>query len=278
MGSAPPPLNTPPVLPVSPQGSLRVRWRIHLVLVGFFPVAIGLLSLGQGERARAALGTNVLQLLQASALEIGLFGVVLGLAWLASRFSAEDLMLRWRGGWHPVPLGIAYSVGLRIAVAICAGIAAAVLLLFGIVTLDQLQHYLIAKRPDLGAVVDVSALKEQPGYFWLNVTLVSFVLGGLREELWRAAFIAGMRRLWPGHFGSRMGGIVAAGIAAAAFGAGHALQGPLAVGLTGLLGFGLGLIMVFHRSIWPAVFAHGFFNATSFALLPLIIDKLPKVS
>jgi len=46
------------------------------------------------------------------------------------------------------------------------------------------------------------------------------------------------------------------------------MQGPVAVGLTTLLGFGLGVIMVLHRSIWPAVIAHGMFDATSLALLP----------
>ncbi|MBM3841498.1 MAG: CPBP family intramembrane metalloprotease [Verrucomicrobia bacterium] len=48
----------------------------------------------------------------------------------------------------------------------------------------------------------------------------------------------------------------------------HSMQGPVAVGLTTLLGFGLGVIMVLHRSIWPAVIAHGMFDATSLALLP----------
>jgi membrane protease YdiL (CAAX protease family) len=44
--------------------------------------------------------------------------------------------------------------------------------------------------------------------------------------------------------------------------------------MTGLLGFGLGAIMVFHRSIWPAVIAHGMFNATSLALIPWVLEKL----
>jgi hypothetical protein len=35
--------------------------------------------------------------------------------------------------------------------------------------------------------------------------------------------------------------------------------------------------MVLHKSIWPAVIAHGMFDATTMALLPLVIDLLPKV-
>ena len=56
-------------------------------------------------------------------------------------------------------------------------------------------------------------------------------------------------------------------------------MGILAALLGGLLGLGLGLIMVFHRSIWPAVLAHGFFDATSMALIPWameLMQHLPK--
>ena len=66
-------------------------------------------------------------------------------------------------------------------------------------------------------------------------------------------------------------------LAAVIFGAAHVIQGPIAMVLTGLLGIGLGAIMVWHRSIWPAVMAHGFFDATSIALIPLLADQLQKV-
>jgi membrane protease YdiL (CAAX protease family) len=41
----------------------------------------------------------------------------------------------------------------------------------------------------------------------------------------------------------------------------------------GLLGLMLGLIIVLHKSIWPAVIAHGLFDATTFALLPWWIEE-----
>jgi membrane protease YdiL (CAAX protease family) len=56
-------------------------------------------------------------------------------------------------------------------------------------------------------------------------------------------------------------------------------MGILAVLFAGVLGLGLGLIMVFHRSIWPAVLAHGFFDATTMALLPWamgLMQHLPR--
>lgn len=105
------------------------------------------------------------------------------------------------------------------------------------------------------------------------------MVAGLREELWRASFLAGLRTLWPRQFGSKVGQVCAVFIAAIVFGMAHLSMGILAALFAGVLGAGLGLIMVFHRSIWPAVLAHGFFDATSMALLPWameLMQRLPK--
>jgi membrane protease YdiL (CAAX protease family) len=109
------------------------------------------------------------------------------------------------------------------------------------------------------------------------LTLVSFVVAGLREELWRVAFLAGVRGLWPALFSSRKGQLVAAVFAAVIFGLGHASQGPIAIALTGFLGLGLGAIMIFHKSIWPAVIAHGMFDATSLAFLPWALESIKGI-
>lgn len=106
---------------------------------------------------------------------------------------------------------------------------------------------------------------------------MSFVVAGLREELWRTAFPAGLRTLRPQRFGSRPGQMTAVAIAASLFGFGHLGLGPVAVLFAGRLGFGPGLIMVFHRSLWPALIAHGMFDATSPALLPWVAEKLPEI-
>jgi membrane protease YdiL (CAAX protease family) len=58
------------------------------------------------------------------------------------------------------------------------------------------------------------------------------------------------------------------------FGAAHFSMGMLAAGTAGLMGLLLGIIMVAHRSIWPAVIAHGFLDATTFALLPRALEHL----
>jgi len=159
---------------------------------------------------------------------------------------------------------------LGIAVAVIAGL----LIASHLIALESLKQFFNANRPDVEAIVDVTALTHSPLYFWLSLTLVSFVVGGFREELWRAAFLAGMKALWPRRFSSTAGRLTAVAIAAVIFGLGHLVQGPLAVCLTGMLGFCLGAIMVLHRSIWPAVIAHGMFDATSLALLPWLVEKM----
>jgi membrane protease YdiL (CAAX protease family) len=86
-----------------------------------------------------------------------------------------------------------------------------------------------------------------------------------------------MKGLWPQRFGSRAGQVLAVIICAIVFGLGHLAMGSLAVCLAGFLGLGLGLIMVFHQSIWPAVIAHGIFDATSMAMLPWVMAHTTRI-
>jgi membrane protease YdiL (CAAX protease family) len=131
-------------------------------------------------------------------------------------------------------------------------------------------------RPEIENVVDARAL-EDPLYFALSLTLISFVVAGLREELWRAGMLAGLNALFPQLFNTPAGRWAAAGIAAVVFGIGHLTQGFGGVLMTAILGLGLGLIMMRHRSIWDAVFAHGFFNATTFAMLQWMARNHPEM-
>jgi membrane protease YdiL (CAAX protease family) len=211
-------------------------------------------------------------------VQVAIFAVIFAIGWLASRVSATDLLLKWRQGLWSFPLGILYSIGLRLGLAVVGVFLVMLLLLFHVVRVENLQGLRGFTRPDVSALVDLTALRNDRLYFWLNLTLVSMVVAGLREELWRAAFLAGLRRLWPASFGTRPGEIAAVGVAAAIFGCGHVAQGPAGVAAAGLLGFGLGTIMVLHRSIWPAVIAHGLFDAATFAALPFLADKLPTLN
>src|SRR5208337_624208 len=229
----------------------RWRWGIHLALITLYLVLLLLIGLGR-KVVHPALSHTAKGLVVVCALELLSFGLVFALAWLASRASADDLLLRWRGKVTPVLLGAAYSVGLRLGIGLAAVAVAVILLVSRAMTLDSLQTFAQKNQPGVDKVVDVAALRNNPAYYWMALTIVSFLVGGLREELWRSSFLAGMKRLWPGLFGSLAGQIGAVVIAALIFGAAHLSMGILAAGMAGLIGLGLGLIMVFHRSIWPA--------------------------
>jgi membrane protease YdiL (CAAX protease family) len=262
-----------------PQPIQRVRWWIHLLLITSYVLVVGTVGLVRNQPTHPVLSHTAKGLVMVSGAELLLFGIVLALAWAASRASIDDLLLRWRGKAMPVLLGVAYSVGLRVAVGIIAVLMAAVLVATRAMTTESLGDYVTKNRPGVENVVDVGALHDNPAYYWLTMTVVSFVVAGLREELWRSCFLAGMKKLWPRQFGSTFGQICAVCIAAVIFGLAHISMGPVAALMAGLLGVGLGLIMVLHRSIWPAVLAHGFFDATSMALIPWgleMMKNLPK--
>jgi membrane protease YdiL (CAAX protease family) len=252
----------------------RWRWWVHLLLVTLYLVGLTLLGLERHKIIRPALTHTVRGLLTVCGVELVLFGLVIGAAWLASRASLDDLLLRWRGKAMPVVWGAAYSLGLRLALAFLAVAAVVVLLATRAATLDSLQNFALNKRPGVEKMVDVQAMRDNPAYYWLTLTLVSFVVAGVREELWRSSFLAGMKNLWPRQFGSTPGQIQAVVIAAVIFGAAHLSMGILAAVMAGVLGLGLGLIMVLHRSIWPAVFAHGFFDCASMAFIPWALELM----
>jgi membrane protease YdiL (CAAX protease family) len=251
----------------------RKRWWIHLILIGgyFLP-----LSLVHHSGEHPALTHSPQGLLVVSGIEIALFAVVFGLGWFASKATREEMLLDWRPGWWVIPLGLAYSVAIRVAVALVA-IFISVILLATIFDQAQLREFWRAGEPNIRAIVSVRALRTDPVYAWLLITAVSFVIAGLREELWRAGTLAAMRALWPRAFGSRDGEIVAIALLAIAFGAAHLPLGLLSAAMASLLGLLLGLIMITHRSLWPAAIAHGCFDATSFALIAWLPANLHQL-
>jgi len=257
----------------------RWRWWVHLILITSYILVVAVVGLARNKSDHPALSHTASGLLIVCTVELLSFGIVFGMAWLASRASVDDLLLRWRKNVMPVLFGAAYSIGLRVVVGILTALIAVVLLATHLMTTDSLRDFSEKNRPGIENAVDVAALRDNPTYFWLTLTLVRFVVAGLREELWRSSFLAGMRALWPRQFGSTGGQVWAVIIAAIIFGLAHLSMGILAALFAGVLGLGLGLIMVFHRSIWPAVIAHGLFDATSMALIPWateLMRHMPK--
>jgi membrane protease YdiL (CAAX protease family) len=246
------------------------------LIIASLPVVVAFLG-ATASGSGPALGSSVAGLLRTCFFEMLFFGLFFGAAWVFSRASRDDLLLPWRPGPWVIPLGVVYSVAIR-AVAVVATLVVLVIA-FAIMRLTpaQMQQFFLEHRPKVEKIIDPNALSQQTAYYWLSVTLVSFVLGGLREELWRSAFLAGLRSLSPRAFGSTNGGILAAGVAALFFGIGHYPQGWLLVCMVTIVGFLLGGIMVVHRSVWPSVLAHGFFDATTMALLPALARYLQEI-
>jgi membrane protease YdiL (CAAX protease family) len=224
-----------------------------------------------------ALSNGVAGLLFVCGIELLLFSLFFFIAWLVTRASREELMWKWRPGWWVVPLGAGYSVAIRFGVIIIAAVVFMILAASQVVTPEKVRDYVNVNRPDIESMVSVPAMRNDRAYYWLTLTLVSFVVAGLREEMWRAGTLAPMRALWPRAFGSRLGQCAAMAIIAIAFGAMHLRMGVLAAVAAGVLGLFLGLIIVVHKSIWPAVIAHGLFDATTLALLPFLLDNAGRL-
>ncbi len=210
-----------------------------------------------------------------SALDLLVFGVVFAIAVSISRATRDDLYLRWRPGWWVVPLGLGYSVAIRVATLIAMIPVMVVILLIVTLAGGDIHQFMAAHQPRFDHLFNAAAMSSNRTYYWLIVTLISFTNAGLREELWRAGTLAGFRALFPKLFGSTGGQLVAVAISAVIFGAAHAHLGFIGAISAGILGLLLGAIMVNHRSVWPAVFAHGFFDAASFAALPFLLQHMP---
>ncbi|HIG31599.1 MAG TPA: CPBP family intramembrane metalloprotease [Verrucomicrobiales bacterium] len=255
----------------------RSRWAIHLVILGAYPLVIGLLSFGvvsSGSEggvtapAEALLPPGTWQLFQALSFELVIFSAVFCLAWLFSRARSEHLFLQWRGVFSPVLLGLAYSLMLRILIPLVFLILVAVVMLLkgGFLDPDVIEKI----RPKTETLIDFKAIANDPVYLWMNLTYMSFLVAGLREELWRAAMFGGIAVLWPKQFESPGGKTLAVLGVAVIFGLGHLSQGWGGVAQTTVLGVALGIILLIRKSMWDAVFAHGFFNATTLLLLYLV--------
>jgi len=153
------PPQLPTSLPTAPEGR---PWSIHIALIGAYPLIVGLAGVGRPEGRQPALTHGVKGFLIVCAVEVLVFGTVFGLAWLASRASRDDLLLRWQGGFWAVPLGIGYSVALRFALGIVTLIVAGFLILMHVMTSAALKNFAAAIAPDIGSLVDISALKNNP--------------------------------------------------------------------------------------------------------------------
>ena len=124
-------------------------------------------------------------------------------------------------------MGIGYSIALRVAVSIIVSLTLAGLLLTGLLHRGSVAQFSAEGRTAVERIVDLSAMQHDRAYFWLTVTIASFVVAGLREELWRSGTLAAMRALWPTLFEGRDGQIAGVALSAIIFGLAHLTLGLL---------------------------------------------------
>ncbi|HEX8463384.1 MAG TPA: CPBP family intramembrane glutamic endopeptidase [Abditibacterium sp.] len=264
--------------PIPRRTVARWRWWVALLILVVNPLVGTLLSLLRGGAAELKLPKSVPGLLVFSGLEVAAFGVFFVVAWLFSRANRDEMFLRWRG-WKPALWGFAYSIGMRLALMFVAMalfmIVAIVMSMLG--TPPEKLAEVIKANSGGAAKVFVPAMTQSSWlYRILMLTLVSFVVAGVREELWRAATLACLRHLTPHAWSELSRNLFAVAFSSGLFGLAHLYQGVVGVIQTALLGLILGAIMLRHKSVWPAIIAHGAFDATSFLLVLSVGDKLLK--
>lgn len=262
-GAAPPPIPWPASVE-EPWDGGAPRWG-WLAMLGFMTGYILLMTaLAWRHRdAGPAMSGDTVGLMLESSASLGVFGVPF-LAGLACVWRGRRRL--WGRRPHDVwtwVWGTAWFVGLRVAVALpVMAVAVALQLQHGPDAMEKVR----TMRPRIENLMPLESLGD-PWYALACATWISFVVAGLREELWRAAFIRGFRALFPGREASASIDWLAVGVSSVLFGVAHLPQGWMGMAMTGLLGLGLGAVQVSRRSTWEAVVAHGMVDASTFVLL-----------
>ncbi len=262
------PFSVRPPLPLLKNRVARWRWWVSLAILILLPLAASILSAQQVSKSPAPaplLPKSVLGLLIFCALNLVEFGVVWTLAWAFSRANRDQLFLRWRG-FKSVLWGVGYSLLMRFGLVLVAILVVMVLAMLGFDS-KAMMETMKASGDNVQKLFAPIFTGRDPLHKFLIIGLISFVAAGLREELWRAATLAAMIHLAPRNWSQATKNGVALGLSSALFGLGHLYQGATGVVGTGILGVALGAIMLRHKSVWPAIIAHGCFDAVSFAAL-----------
>jgi membrane protease YdiL (CAAX protease family) len=259
----------PPPLPVVP------AWRrlVMLVLLVGYVLGIGLASSQQADSRSPALPTSTRAMLFLCLVEVVTFAGVFGIAWIFGRTSAEEMFLRRWNGWKTFAWSALWSVVIRLA-AIPAMLAFAGALYLWQRWQGGQPMAMDDLRPKIENLISVEALND-PFYLVIALTLLSFVVGGMREELWRAGVLASFRSLLPGRWRGRRGAAAGVILAGAVFGAAHITQEKAGVVVTAAVGLVLGTVMVWRKSYWESALAHGLFDATSIGLLWGLLKFFP---
>jgi len=125
-----------------------------------------------------------------------------------------------------------------------------------------------------GDPVDISVFDHVRGNFgaYLMLLAIGWVVGGFLEEITFRGFIVGRVRWLLGS--NDAANWIAVLAAAVPFGIAHVYQGATGMIATGMIGFVLGAVYVYHRfNLWYAILTHGFVNTFGFTAMYLDIDR-----
>ncbi len=265
-----------PLPPTAPLSRSLPFWRraSALVLLAGYPLLLSVISNALDEAGLKApkgatlLPTELAELWVSAAENLLVFGVWFASAAWLGRLDWKQLEADRRPKPSSVLWGLGWSIALRFALAALLMLVIGIFLItHGIKDLDA--DFVQKLRPKVENLVSPESLRS-PWYLFTNLTLISFVLAGLREELWRAGMIAAGLNLLPVQWRRTKGQMALVVVSSIVFGLAHLPQGWGGVVMTGVLGLGLGSILVFHRSLWIAALAHGFFDASTFFFLWLL--------
>ena len=263
--------------PPASRSIARWRWFVGTLTVGAFPFAAALSSTVRVKRnggGEATLPSSVEGLLFAGAFQLAIILLFFGVGWLFSRATRAELWMHWRKGIAPIWQGALYSIGLRFLPILPFMFIAIVMAILGYKP-DAAAHWLNANKPQTDGIGD-SIRAGSVLYKALMLSFFSFLVAGFGEELWRVATMRGLIEIAPRTMSPFAKNAIAVVVSALVFGIGHLYQGVVGVGVTAFIGIALGAITLHHRSIWPAVIAHGCFDAASFLAVVLGADKVAQ--
>ena len=274
-------LSPPPDLPPSARPVSKVRWGIHLALMAALPIVA---AFGGAATHDERTGPHAYRpwIARMSALSrCFFFAIPFGLAWLASRASCDDLLLRWRPGYWVLPLGALYSVrSIRLGGKHRHGDRPWDL--YGRASplpprSAKIWSWRIARK----SRSSWTSMRSRTIPFTSGSPLCCVDPGDRRAAggIVGRCFVSGRPpRALAAHFRIDRRGPRPALQSPRSFGRGPYSAGHhWPAGLITVVGFLLGVIMTVHRSVWPSVVAHGLFDATSIApLLPWAMEHLPE--
>lgn len=274
--SSPPPVLEPvEAAPVERPPVSAWRRAVMLTLLLGYILGVGLVSAFSPDRTGPALPATTVGLVKVSVVEMGTFGVFFLIAWAFGRTTRDQMYMRRWDGLPTIGWSILWSVAIRMLAIPAVGAYALGLQVYrhfqggGAVAMEEL-------RPKVENLLATESFKD-PVYALMAATLVSFGVGGLREELWRSGVLASFQSLLPATWRNWRGAAVGVVLAALVFGSAHATQGVVGVLATGAIGLGLGTIMVWRKSYWEAALAHGIFDASTMAVLWAIQLLHPEI-